>query len=139
MPCVSCATQAQELVDTTQALHSPSSSPSKDLHKTRMQNIWRNHKYKIIIGGFLTYAASTAVIYQMRREKRSLAVDMLREGDNPPNEKRKLVFDFISMDYDTKVSRDEWILGINKKRYKKHTPIKAYSNTHIQKEITREL
>lgn len=89
-----------------------------------MQNIWKNHKYKIIIGGFITYAASTAVIYQMKREKKSLTADILREGDNPPNEKRKLVFDFISMDYDSKVKWDEWMLGINKKRYiltKKYT------------------
>jgi hypothetical protein len=85
-----------------------------------MQTIWRNHKYKILIGGFLSYAASTTFVYQTRREKKSLEADILKEGDNPSNEKRKLVFDFISMDYDSKVSWDEWMLGISKKRYQHH-------------------
>eukprot|EP00026_Physarum_polycephalum_P015348 Phypoly_transcript_16002.p1 GENE.Phypoly_transcript_16002~~Phypoly_transcript_16002.p1 ORF type:complete len:188 (+),score=13.72 Phypoly_transcript_16002:52-615(+) len=81
-----------------------------------MQRVWRNHKYKIIVGGLITYGASTAFMYQMRREKKSLEADILKEGDNPSNEKRKLVFDYLSTDYDSKVSWDEWMLGINKKR-----------------------
>lgn len=82
-----------------------------------MQNLWRNHKFKIIIGGVITYGAATALSYQFRREKKTLAVDIERDRDNPTNEKRKLVFDYLSLDYDDKIDWDEWMLSIHKRRY----------------------
>ncbi len=82
-----------------------------------MMQVFRKHKYKFLLFGALTYVGGTAVTYEMRRTKLQLEPDMNKEGDNPQNEKRRLVFDFLAMDYDDKVSRDEWLLGIDKKRY----------------------